>query len=523
MKSRSQVKPATDQHNHHSEEGHEKKTPSAELKVRGNRLEEYSLRCALVKRHQYSKPYIDRNEDVFEVPEFRSCFTKSLAHDSQGDVKEDEALKMLAGVRKCKCYLEKILYPGNLRLVNPSVVYSWDLVGPYKSSVPIEAPPGLRSEETAAEMAELYAMALLRDLPFSKYASSPAVTEVLKDLNQLIGLKAPARNHKITPDLLFRGSSEGDLKGPYISQFLYLPYSVGVGEVSQKYRLYAPGVDFMTSWEDALSCQNGIVKESIGTRTDPRYIITLRDGATFVHLDEPVQCGMQVARILTRLKCPGPKGSPFGRSIKERPFVDLGSVDLYDIMCAATRVAMMSCWYHKWSICRPRPEELGILLTRMGEDSPLHSQLKESSLLKKVHRKFGTSLLPQAYPEGAPCHPAYPAGHAVYAGVVSTVLKAFYDDDFMLDGYEPNEDGSELVPLGMKLRVGDELDKFASNLALLRCAAGIHYRSDGAGIELGEEIAIIVLQDYVLRYCQTVKFSFHRRNGCLVTISNDDC
>lgn len=156
------------------------------------------------------------------------------------------------------------------------------------------------------------------------------------------------------------------------------------------------------------------------------------------------------------------------------------------------------------------------------EKSPLHPDLLDSDLLTKVHRRYGTYLLPQVYPEGAPCHPSYPSGHAVYAGAVATILKAFYDEDFMIDAYAPNEDGSELLPLGYKLRVGDELDKMASNATLLRNAAGIHYRSDSQGIELGEEIAIILLNDYVLRYTQNTKFSFHRRNGRLVEISNTD-
>ncbi len=392
-------------------------------------------------------------------------------------------------------------------------------------------------------MIELYAMAVLRDLPFSKYSTSPAAAEVIKDLNGLSNFQGPTRNGRIVPDLLFRGSTNGDLTGPYISQFLYLPFSHGAHDVAQKYRCYEHGVDYMTSWEETLSCQNGAVVGGPLARKEARYIITLRDGATYVHLDDTLQLGQQAALILNRLKCPGPKGSPFGRtlktgeetgdpchpnSVKEKPFVDLGILDLYDVMCGSIRSALMSAWYHKWSICRLRPEELGMIVQRLfcgglpQEKSPLHPDLLDSDLLTKVHRRYGTYLLPQVYPEGAPCHPSYPSGHAVYAGAVATILKAFYDEDFMIDAYAPNEDGSELLPLGYKLRVGDELDKMASNATLLRNAAGIHYRSDSQGIELGEEIAIILLNDYVLRYTQNTKFSFHRRNGRLVEISNTD-
>ena len=190
-------------------------------------------------------------------------------------------------------------------------------------------------------------------------------------------------------------------------------------------------------------------------------------------------------------------------------------------MTGATRIAMMSCWYHKWPIFQLRPEELGLIVERLHhhEDLP---QPHPDLLRSRIQEKFGSRLLPQVYPEGAPAHPSYPSGHAVCAGVVTTVLKAFYDEDFTFDGFVPNEDGSELIPLGQKLRVGDELDKLASNMSLFRCVAGIHYRSDGAGLELGEELAISVLQDYAVRYTQKVTFQFHRRNGCLVTISNSD-
>lgn len=49
-----------------------------------------------------------------------------------------------------------------------------------------------------------------------------------------------------------------------------------------------------------------------------------------------------------------------------------------------------------------------------------------SKALDKVFCKYGTYLLPIAYPEGSPTHPAYPAGHACVAGAGATMLKAFF-------------------------------------------------------------------------------------------------
>ena len=69
-------------------------------------------------------------------------------------------------------------------------------------------------------------------------------------------------------------------------------------------------------------------------------------------------------------------------------------------------------------------------------------------------------LLPMAFPEGSPMHPAYGAGHATVAGGCVTMLKAFFEMFQDCDGgeqrelcdaagqpivYVPSQDGSRLV------------------------------------------------------------------------------
>lgn len=90
----------------------------------------------------------------------------------------------------------------------------------------------------------------------------------------------------------------------------------------------------------------------------------------------------------------------------------------------------------------------------------------------------------------------------------------------MIPGLVVNEDGSALIPLGTDLRLGDELDKLASNIALFRSGAGIHYRFDANGIELGEQVAVDLLRNCAKRYFQPMQFKFHLRNGELIEISN---
>src|SRR6185295_4619445 len=139
---------------------------------------------------------------------------------------------------------------------------------------------------------------------------------------------------------------------------------------------------------------------------------------------------------------------------------------------------------------------------------PLPAGLLSSIALEETRKRHGTVLLPQAYPEGCPTHPSYPAGHAVISGACATVLKALFDESHVLP--EPvvaSADGLSLQPWkGADLTVGNELDKLASNIALGRDTAGVHWRSDGLeGLRLGDEVAIRLLEE--LRFTGNELFS----------------
>jgi hypothetical protein len=85
----------------------------------------------------------------------------------------------------------------------------------------------------------------------------------------------------------------------------------------------------------------------------------------------------------------------------------------------------------------------------------------------------------------------------------------------------PSDDGLSLAPYtGAPLTVGGELNKLASNIALGRDAAGVHYRSDGVeGIKLGEAIAISILRDTVTLFNEVFPgFSFTKYDGTPVTL-----
>lgn len=129
---------------------------------------------------------------------------------------------------------------------------------------------------------------------------------------------------------------------------------------------------------------------------------------------------------------------------------------------------------------------------------PIHPDVFSSQAASRVFGKSGTYLLPMAYPEGAPPHPAYPAGHAAIAGACVTVLKAFFKESFVIPKLvQASADGLSLLPFSgrpLTLTVGGELNKLAANIGMGRNFAGVHWRSDlTEGLKLGEEVAINIL------------------------------
>jgi hypothetical protein len=73
---------------------------------------------------------------------------------------------------------------------------------------------------------------------------------------------------------------------------------------------------------------------------------------------------------------------------------------------------------------------------------------------------------------------------------------------------------------GPALTVGGELNKLASNIALGRDAAGVHWRSDGIeGLKLGEAVAVGILRDLRTTCPESFAgFSFTKFDGSTITI-----
>jgi hypothetical protein len=535
----------------------------------------------------------------------------------------------------------------NPKLVDPYCLFDTSLFGLFASSYSVPSPHPLTSPEAGAELIELYAMSLLRDVDIrvfqpvnqgpSNVTTSSFVNDILTALNQpniknYMGAPLDSSGN-ITLANLFRGNTEGDKYGPYISQFLY--YNVGMGSCfyRQLYRCYSnqrleyiygrkypppnatmsqypitnaeeffditvptnysycysgsPWIyfndynrgltgttstgGFYNTWNGgnntiitggAAYAPTGTFNQNTNpaTTTPVRYISTLRDGAFYVLRDQIWQPFFTAATIL--LGCPRfdttqPEGvsrtsfgCPIGFQVDGRvgtKFINLGPVDLFALLTMAGKNSMNACWLWKWSLMYPRPEEMAYqvhIKKKSGLGIDFSSNILDSSILTDVSNcNFGNFLLPQAYINGSPNHPSYPSGHATYAGAMATILKAWFNCDSSMNSYVGNtlrvvgqtQGGPTTEPIqtefydssipfsgvtGIFLKVEHEIDKLASNCAILRNAGGVHYRQDSnAGLKLGEDVAIKTLEDWVENYNNNIIFRFRLRDGTIYQVS----
>ncbi|HEY9656816.1 MAG TPA: vanadium-dependent haloperoxidase, partial [Allocoleopsis sp.] len=197
------------------------------------------------------------------------------------------------------------------------------------------------------------------------------------------------------------------------------------------------------------------------------------------------------------------------------------------LLPSTTSRAIRVAYWQKFYVHRHlRPEAYGGLVHHTianRVDYPIHSQVLNSVALSRSFSKFGTYLLPQAFPEGAPIHSSYPGGAAVIAGSNATLLKALFDENFVIPNPvvpDPN-DPTKVIPYeGHPLTVGGELNKLAVNYAFGRNASGIHWRSDAAAsLALGEAIAISLLKDEQVTFRENFSgFTFTKFDGTTITI-----
>ncbi len=495
--------------------------------------------------------------------------------------------------------------------------------GPDPGTIGIPGAPRLGGSELCAEMAEVYAMALVRDMKLDEL-SDPAqvlyyvdpdgaqqnhmldektftVGDLLATLNTFnwfdpkgtpfggtdpslsASLSRPEHLRRLrgktmvpqTVRTLFRGSAPGAQDGRYLSVFLRQEHvDYGAQIIDQKITPVAPGLDFMTSWTAWLDVQNGADLRGIAA-TDPaarRLMETGRDLARYVHIDQLYQAYHIAALLMGGSRMLGNSlGFPENAgSLTRDAFASFGGPHALALFAEVSSRALKAVRRQKYQIHRrARPERLAALLTLAANGQAAHLGNAESavtSMLEEMKTHFGpflalvaqhntrqngtewsnarkgltgiqldgahsfephpdkNYLLPMAFPEGSPMHPAYGAGHATVAGACVTVLKAFFRtvDPAMDWKRTPITDIESLQDVDANTTVEGELNKLAANISIGRDFAGVHYYSDYyESLRLGERVAVGILHEQMTNYNEPVSMNFHSFDGDRVTISTD--
>ncbi|HTL70543.1 MAG TPA: phosphoesterase [Candidatus Eisenbacteria bacterium] len=496
------------------------------------------------------------NGDLARYTDFSGIYSKGLAHDSLG-------LPNAAAVRSLIHALETgspsdfanviVGTSGggpNSKLNGPQVALALDLEGLDSHATVIPAAPPTASAQTAAEQVEHYWGALLRDIPFSEYSSNPLVAQAVADMNNLSFLVGPSNNQfpfPVTPQNLFRGQvvpGDGNVKGPYVSQFMLQPAFYGAQLLDQRYGTFLPNQSFMTSVGTYQNIQNGGVSEG-PVFGDPtfRFIRNGRDLAAYTRVDVLFQAYFTAFLVLGGIGAAPNPGNPYVGSSTEKAFATFGGPDAAGTLCEMATRALKAAWFHKWiKDLRMRPEEYGGLVharltgaSPMPQAAALHGDVLDSAALPLIFSQFGSFLLPQAFPEGSPTHPCYPTGHGTVGGACITALKFFFNGSQKIrplllaagrDVVEAATDGLSVnTYTGADrddLDINGELNKLAYNISFGHgIHAGIHFRSSTYwSILLGEQVALSVLRDRAPGYNEPFSIQITKFDGTTAVISN---
>jgi hypothetical protein len=501
------------------------------------------------------------NGDSDTFTDFSGNYSKGLLHDGLAVPNKAAVQSLITALQSGKpSDFDKILVgtPGgrpNSKENGPQGALALDLEGLDSHAVVIPPAPSVAGPVTAAEAVEHYWGALLRDVPFTEYSTNPLVAAAVADMNKLTFLRSGGNRqfpYPVTPQNLFRGQfapGDGNVQGPYVSQFMLQPTFLGVQPLSQQYRTFlsvqAGGSDSMTSLAEYQLIQNG-GDSGRGLVFDPvyRFIRNGRDLAAYTQVDVLYQAYFIAALVLSTIGAAPNPGNPYIGSKTQKPFGTLGGPDQHGMLGPMATCALKAAWFHKWMIdMRLRPEEYGGLVqANLTNSKPapqaakaLHPDVLNSAALALTYSKHGTYLLPQAFPEGSPTHPCYPTGHGSVGGACITALKFFIDGRQKIrpllnaagrDVVVASSDGLSLNTYADadrdSLDINGELNKLAHNISFGHgIHAGIHFRSSTYwSILLGEQVALRVLRDRAQCYNEPFNITITKFDGSTATITN---
>lgn len=491
------------------------------------------------------------NGDESRYPNRIGNYSKGLPHNDLGEVDKEayDALLFAVGSENFDDF-ELVPLSGIVKLKSAMGGLSFNLQGPDSYAVEAVPPPAFASPELAADMAELYWMALMRDVSFDDYDTDALAKEAAADLSKLPGFRGvkDPKTGRVTPSTLFRSGYPGTDSGPLVSQFLLLDYGLDGQDVKQRIEVPVKELDYLTSYDEWLAAQRGFPEGTApadeALDKTPRYIRNARDLGWTADTSLLFTTYFKVVLILFALDAAGlDDGNPYKHSRAQSPFSKFGLGHLITLLGHVGPVPQAGV--QKWLVHRfIRPEAFaGRVHNHMTKAAkyPIHESLLNSSVLERIFKHNervnkkrkagggkGTYLLPQEFGFGAPSHPSFPAGHGMAAGLGVTLLKAWYDEDFVLPDFltfKVNKAGTALEPYragkdGPPLTIGGELNKLAHNITWGRNMSGVHYRHDGVeSNRMGEEVAIRLLAEEANTYPEPFEgFSLTKFDGTKMTV-----
>lgn len=571
------------------------KSSNTKKKAAGSRRSRaLKIRDAAAKGLPSSFPKHKNNgeENDFETFKDLSSYRKGLSHNSKGFVKKEDYDAFANACKSLSLSKFEKLEIGTSEVEfrkweSPEAGAYYEINGSDAQAITMPPAPELGSDELAAEMAEVYLMALLRDEPFTSFdnAGCTKVQRAIAALNGMDWFKKGSgvrrQGVKVTKRNLFRGTAEGDDKGPVVSQFLLAGnpdiatkppkgrvdlsdsgmIEYGAQRIDQRVRLAVPKKDFMIKFADWCAVQNGTDIPNIESgnfvfgkgKGEPvyRFITTPRDLATYVHFDALYQAYLNACLLLLAARFDFQKGFPYEGRTRTKGFAQFGGPHILTLVTEVATRALKAVRFQKFTNHRrARPEAIAGAISQyktLGNDPKKNEYLTVKPLAELVTKldmvKYGNTtlleavrklnesqggtgyFLPMAFPEGSPMHPAYGAGHATVAGACVTILKAFFDTSQKFrQVYVPMANGTKLKDLGSpkNLTVLGELNKLAANISIGRNMAGVHYFTDYyESMILGEEIAIAMLEEQAYTYTERVKMEIPRFfNGKVHTVKS---
>lgn len=504
---------------------------TTKLNINGRRGQAYRNRIKAAQADRKAKvPTHPTSGDELLYPSGIANFTKGFPHDDNfGEVSPAVYSAYLAAIRSGRREdFDRLTMGGSTPLVDPQAGLAFDLetCDPSQNNMPPFAK--LNSPEFAAMMIETYWFALTRDVPFSQWSSDATIAAAVAELNATPAFAGPNIGGSVTAQSLFRGPFPGLLVGPYVSQLFLQPFNIGAIPF-QGYMTTGQG-DFGTDKSSWLKIQNG-QGPFTPAAPDPnlKYLGSGRDLAEYVHNDVLYQEYLNAALVLLRMGAPLNSGNPYNSLNSETGFITFG-LPMVEIMVAEVIArAIKNAWFQKWFIHRvARPEEYAGLVhfTKTGAKTyPIDASVLASQAAATVFQRTDNYFIPLSYPEGCPLHPSYPSGHATAAGAAVTILKWFFDENFVIPNpITTTDNGLGTTPYAGadagQITVGGEINKLGFNVGCGRVFSGIHWRPDiEQGMLLGEKVAINLLQDQAHLYNENYTgFSFTKFDGTKITV-----